>query len=237
MTAAIGTSRALPVQDEGVPSWKLLLTLTLAGAIAGLAVVLLYQWTLPGIEAYKAGVLRVAIEEVLHAPQRADTLWLRNGTLTATRPSEADVRRTERVYRGYDGAGRPMGFAIRVVEPGFSEAIHLLIGYDAATRTLLGMKVLESKETPGIADKIEKPVFTSQFAGRLAPLAGIKASERERLGRDRNAVLMLTGATISSRAVLKGINRAIEHWQPYLDAYRPPTAAAAIPAPPAGGRN
>jgi Na+-translocating ferredoxin:NAD+ oxidoreductase subunit G len=221
MTDATQSSRALPVMDEAVPSWKLLLTLTLAGAVAGLAVVLLYDLTLPRIEAYKAGVLRTAIAEVLHAPHRADTLWLQGGALTATRPPEELARKAERVYRGYDDAGRPVGYAISVVEPGFSEAMHLLIGYDAATHQLLGMKVLESKETPGIADKIELPVFTKQFAGRIAPLVGLKSLERDRLAHDPSAVLMITGATISSRAVMRGINRTIDHWQPYLAAYRP----------------
>jgi Na+-translocating ferredoxin:NAD+ oxidoreductase RnfG subunit len=30
---------------------------------------------------------------------------------------------------------------------------------------------------------------------------------------------MISGATISSRAVIRGVNRAIERWQPLLDAY------------------
>jgi hypothetical protein len=44
---------------------------------------------------------------------------------------------------------------------------------------------------------------------------------------DRSAVVMITGATISSRAVLRGINKTIAHWQPYLDAYHPASAAPA----------
>jgi electron transport complex protein RnfG len=84
------------------------------------------------------------------------------------------------------------------------------------------MKVLESKETPGIADKIVLPVFTSQFRGRVAPLTGIKRDESAKMASDRSAVVMITGATISSRAVVRGINETIAHWQPYLDAYVSP---------------
>ena len=237
MSATTAAPRELPVMDDAVPSWKLLLTLTIAGALAGLAVVALYDATLPRIEAYKAGVLRAAVTEVLHAPARADTLWLRDGALTATRPSEDDARKTERVYLGYDSRGRPTGYALSVAEPGFSEQMHLLVGYDAAKHELLGMKVLESKETPGIADDIQRPVFTAQFTGRRAPLAGIKSADRERAASDPSAVVMITGATISSRAVLRGINRTIEHWQPYLDAYRPDAATAPRPVRADGGRN
>jgi len=222
-----GPTHALPVEDDAVPSWQLLLTLTAAGALAGLAVVLLYDWTRPRVEAHKAAVLREAIEEVLHAPRRADTLWLSNGALSATPPTGADAKKAERVYLGYDAQGRPTGYAIQVVEPGFADPITLLIGYEAGRRELLGMKVLESKETPGIADKVVQPVFTAQFRGRVAPITGIKRDESAKMTTDRTAVVMITGATISSRAVLRGINKAIAHWQPYLDAYRPASAQPA----------
>lgn len=226
-TSVSGSTQQLPVRDDSVPSWQLLLTLTVAGALAGLAVVLLYDWTRPRVEAHKAAVLREAIEEVLHAPKRADTLWLVGEKLSITRPTSPDLSKIERVYLGYDASGSAAGYAIKVVEPGFSEAITLLIGYDAGRRELLGMKVLDSKETPGIADKVVLPVFTSQFRGRVAPLTGIKRDESAKMATDKSAVVMITGATISSRAVLRGINRTIAHWQPYLDAYRP---AAAPPA-------
>lgn len=220
-SSSSGAPESLATRDDSVPSWQLLLTLTAAGAIAGLAVVLLYDWTRPRVEAHKAAVLREAIEEVLHAPQRADTLWLVNGALSPRRPNGVNTTKVERVYLGYDAEGRPTGYAVQVVEPGFSEPITLLIGYEAGRRELLGMKVLESKETPGIADKVVQPVFTAQFRGRVAPLAGIKPDESAKMTTDRSAVVMITGATISSRAVLRGINKTLAHWQPYLDAYRP----------------
>jgi len=229
---ASGAPQALPVKGDSVPSWQLLLTLTVAGAIAGLAVVLLYDWTRPRVEAHKAGVLREAIEEVLHAPRRADTLWLSDGKLSSTAPTGENAKKAERVYLGFDAGGVPTGYAIQVVEPGFADPITLLIGYDPAHRELLGMKVLESKETPGIADKVVQPVFTAQFRGRVAPITGIKRDESAKMATDRSAVVMITGATISSRAVLRGINKAIAHWQPYLDAYRP---AGTPPADTLGG--
>jgi len=224
-TSAFGASEPLPMRDDSVPSWQLLLTLTVAGARAGLADVLLYDWTRPRVEAHKAGVLREAIAEVLHSPRRADTLWLTGGKLSGNPPSGENAKTAERVYLGFDAAGAPTGYAIQVVEPGFADPITLLIGYDATRRELLGMKVLESKETPGIADKVVQPVFTAQFRGRAAPLTGIKRDESAKMTTDRTAVVMITGATISSRAVLRGINKAIAHWQPYLDAYRPAETA------------
>ena len=48
-----------------VPSWRLILTLALAGAMAGLAIVLVFGWAEPKIEAHRAAALRAAIQEVL----------------------------------------------------------------------------------------------------------------------------------------------------------------------------
>jgi len=198
-----------------VPSWRLVTTLGGAGAIVGLCIGLIYRWTLPSIEAHKAVVLRTAIAEVLHAPERCDTVWLVNNALTKRRPEDAVARTAERVYLGFDKTGRPVGFAIAASQNGFAEPIRLIFGYEPGTHRLLGMKVVVSKETPGIADKIEKPVFTAQFSGAVAPLKGVKGAR----GSDASEIAMITGATVSSRAVLKGINNAIARWQPLLDAY------------------
>lgn len=198
-----------------VPSWKLLLTLGGAGSLVGLAIVLIYIWTLPSIERYKSGVLRQAIGEVLHSPARCDTLFLVNGTLVARRPAGDAAEPIERVFLGYGANGTAVGYAIAATEVGFADPIEMLVGYEPASHTLLGLKILVSKETPGIADKIEKPGFLGQFRTLVAPLVGTKEAK----AGDRSAVMMITGATISSRAVIRGINKAIDRWQPLLDAY------------------
>ena len=213
------TSANLPdathVPEDAVPSWKLLLTLGLAGAVSGLLIVLLYMWTLPGIEAHKAGILRTAITQVLKNPARSDTLYLVGGALTAKAPPADPSAHVERVYRGYDASGNPIGYAIEATGPGFSETIRLIFGVDVQRHELLGMTVLESKETPGIADDVERPVFTSQFAGAKTPLEGVKASKEPQPGK----IVMITGATISSRAVIKALNTTLARWQPLLEHY------------------
>lgn len=217
MTHVHGASAApdQPVTRASVPSWKLLLTLGGAGAIVGLCIVLIYIWTLPAIERYKSGVLHQAIAEVLRSPERCDTLFLVNGALTATRPTGDAVESAQRVFLGYGANGAPVGYAIAATEVGFSDPIEMLFGYEPASHTLLGLKILVSKETPGIADKIEKPGFLEQFKKLVAPLVGTKDPK----ATDPSAVQMITGATISSRAVIRGINKAIDRWQPLLDAY------------------
>jgi electron transport complex protein RnfG len=196
-----------------VSTGRLLSTLGTAGALAGLLIVFVFEGTRPTIEAYKAQQLRLAIEDVLSAPDRFDTLYVVEDALVSELPAAADPGDFEQIYLGYrDGA--PVGYAIAAGEPGFQDVVAILFGYDPATGGVLGMKVLESKETPGLGDKIEKDSsFVTQFRTAIAPLLGVKP--RDNSG-DRHEVDMITGATISSRTVIRTINNAVARFEPLL---------------------
>jgi electron transport complex protein RnfG len=206
-----------PLQGEEVPSWRLLVTLGGAGAIAGLLLVFVYQATQPAIQAYKAMVLRQAVQEVLKGPERWDTLYVVDSGLTLQPPEGADAASLEMVFLGYQEDGRPIGFAITGAEFGFQDIIELIFGYDPQTRTVIGMKVLSYKETPGLGDKIEKDsAFVAEFDGAETPIAGVRTG---RATGAANEVDMITGATISSRAVIDIINHRLERLGPMLEAY------------------
>jgi len=213
-----------------VPAWRLLLTLGVAGAVAGFLLVFVFQVTAPIIERNKAERLAAAVQEVLKGPARYDTLFVVDGQLTATLAEGADPRSFDQVYRGFAEDGALVGYAMAAGEPGFQDIVRLIFGYDYATSTLLGMKVLESKETPGLGDKIEKDMtFVSQFDGVATPLTGVKP--REGSG-DPHEIDMITGATISSRAVIKVINNALARLDPMLEASET-TRTASRPEEPA----
>jgi electron transport complex protein RnfG len=92
-----------------------------------------------------------------------------------------------------------------------------MFGYDAAAHRLIAMRVIANRETPGLGNKIESDsTFVQGFVEAEAPLAGVK--ERGKGGA--HDVVMITGATISSRAVIRIINNTIARWQPLMDAYR-----------------
>lgn len=201
-----------------VPARTLLATLATAGALAGLLIVVVFGWASPIIEHNKALALQAAIREVLKQPAQCDTLFVVGDGLAAQAPAGADLKRLERVYLGYDERRRPVGFAIAAGEPGFSDIVRVIFGYDPATKQLLGMKVIESKETPGLGDKIEKDsAFVRQFRSALTPLVGVKPERRN--PEDQHQVDMITGATISSRAVIRVINNALARLGPMLESY------------------
>ncbi len=205
---------AAAAPEPGVPSWRLIATLGIAGAIAGGLIVVAYRATLPRIEAYQAAQVESAIREVLKSPARWDTRYLVESKLTKQAPTGPGAKSVERVFLGFDDGGKAVGAAITAGEPGFADIISLIFGLEPGTGTLLGMKVLGHKETPGLGDKIEQPPFTGQFAGAVTPLKGVKTK-----GADKSEVQTVTGATISSRTIIRIINNATARWQPLLQAY------------------
>jgi electron transport complex protein RnfG len=210
-----GAPAAIP-PSQSTPAWRLLLTLALAGALSGWLVVSVYKLTLPAVQKHAAEQVNAAVREVLKAPARWDTLYLVHDSLTRIAPAQADLGDIPRAFVGFDASGRRLGVAITAAEPGFQELLTLMIGFDPATGTLIGFKVLDQKETPGLGDKIERDTaFGGQFAGRATPLTGIKG----RAGKANNEVQTITGATISSRAVIRIINNAVARWRPLLEAW------------------
>lgn len=189
----------------GTSSLRLVATLAIAGALAGLAIVLVFQWANPQIEAYRAEVLSNAVTEVLAGADRYETAFLEGGALT-TAPA-ADTSGLDRVFVGFDAENEPVGIAIQGGEPGFQDVISLIFGFDPEAGTLTGMKVLEHKETPGLGDKIERDsAFIRAFDGVRSPLLGVKQARAS--GAD-GEVVMITGATISSRAIVDIINHRL----------------------------
>ncbi|MBI4881497.1 MAG: FMN-binding protein [Planctomycetes bacterium] len=200
-----------------VSSLRLVLTLAVGGLVCGLLLVLAFQATLPAIQQNKEAAIERAVREVLNAPQRFVALFVHGGKLVAEAPAGVDAKGLERVFLGLDAASRPVGFAMVSGEPGFQDTVRLIFGCDAEGRTLLGMKVLESKETPGLGDKIEKSApFISQFKGAAAPIVGVKAGDGSGKAEE---IDMITGATISSKTVIRIINNKLEKMRPLLEAY------------------
>lgn len=198
-----------------VKSSRLIGTLAIAGVLAGTLIVIVYEKTLPAIEAHKALVLQQAIQTVLSGPDHYDTLYVVDEGLTTAMPDVENPYRMERVYLGYTD-GEQVGYAIAAGEPGFQDVIRLMFGYDHDTGLVIGMKVLESKETPGLGDKIEKDSsFVSAFRGIATPILGVKAGSAS----GRGELDMITGATISSRTVIKIINNALTRLTPMIEAY------------------
>jgi len=212
---SVSPSQEVPEQKE-VSTFRLMATLTVAGALAGLLIVLVNQHTKPIIDKYKAEQLQKAVYEVLPGTEHYGTYYLVDDTLSLTLPEGAKESEYKRVYIGYDAGSQLKGVAVSRGESGFQDVVQLIFGFDPATGKLLGMKVLDSKETPGLGDKIFKDqAFVDQFfAGPETPLVPVKAGA----GKGRPGEIdTITGATISSKVVIDIINHGMEEWMPVLE--------------------
>lgn len=202
--------------DAGSSSTKLVLTLAFFGALAGGILAYTYQKTLTPIRKFAGERVELAVKEVLGAPTRLDTLYLVGDKLSKTPPTGVDPLEAEKAFIGYNDKGEELGVAVEEASPGFSSDVHLMVGFNAKTSALTGFKVLAQTETPGLGDKIVKDSsFAKQFPGKLAnPLKGDKNPTT-----DPSTVQTITGATITSKAVIKVINKAVDTWKPRLEAY------------------
>ena len=203
-------------ETEQVSTLRLVATLAVAGALAGLLIVMVNLHTKPIIDVYKAEQLRLAVYEVLPGVARYRTLYLVDGALLAELPEGSKESDFRQAYVGYDEAGQMTGVAVSRGESGFQDIVQVIFGFEPDTGILLGMKVLESKETPGLGDKIFKDqVFVDQFFNRpQTPLASIKAGSGKGLPGEIDAI---TGATISSKVVVSVINNGVAEWLPVLE--------------------
>lgn len=116
------------------------------------------------------------------------------------------------VKQATDDNGGTVGFAFVAEGSGFADKIKLVITADAKFETILGFGVLLSNETPGFGDKINKSehYFVKQFKGTPA-----KKLELAKIGDwqktdDDTKIIAITGATITSDAVVSIFNNYIE---------------------------
>lgn len=193
-------------------SARLVTTLTVAGLLSGLIIVFVFEVTLPTINAYKAKVQREAVFKVLPGITRFERLVYEENRLAATIEEEVGQ---EFVFGGYDDQDQLVGYAIPGAGPGWQDTISLLYGYLPQRRKVVGMEILESRETPGLGDKIYKDAaFVANFDDlSIDPeIVTVKKGQKSA----PNEVDAITGATISSKAVVRIIQQANGHWLPRL---------------------
>ena len=201
------------------------MTLAIAGLVSGVAIIGIYETTLPTITANKARELREAVFKVLPGVTRMQALVYRDGRIMVVAEPQKDE---PVVYGGYDEQGDFVGYAMPGAGPGFQDTIALLYGYLPGDKQVVGMEILESRETPGLGDKIYKDAaFVAEFSA-LSIEPEIVAVKKGTATLD-NHVDAITGATISAKAVVRIINETHVAWAEQLPApgTEPPLAGDA----------
>ena len=100
--------------------------------------------------------------------------------------------------------GSTVAYIIPSESKGYGGRINLLVAVDTEGK-VLDFNILEHNETPGLGDNAQKPAFRNQFAGKGAELLEVTKDPS-----NKENIQAMTGATISSRAVTKGVREAAE---------------------------
>jgi electron transport complex protein RnfG len=212
-------------QEKEPSSFRLIATLGVAGFLSGLVLVSIYLFTKPIIAQNKADALKAAIFDVLPGTDSFITLMADGNSLREA--DETEAQDADVIYMGKDADGNPTGFAVPGAEAGYQDIISALAGYDAGGDVIIGLKVLESKETPGLGDKIYKDEdFQLNFTALqvMPEIESVKKGEKQ----SENQVEAITGATISSNAIVRLLNDSMEKWREpivnYMKSENPKTA-------------
>jgi electron transport complex protein RnfG len=195
-------------------SLRLVLTLAIAGLVSGIAIIGIYESTLPTITANKARELRAAVFKVLPGVAQMQPLVYRDSKLVVVEAADKDE---PVIYGGYDDQGEFVGYAMPAAGPGFQDTIAILYGYKPEQRMVVGMEVLESRETPGLGDKIYKDLeFVAGFSAlSIEPeIVAVKKGTKSQ----PNEIDAITGATISAKAIVRIINETHAAWSGQLPA-------------------
>jgi len=200
--------------------------LALAAALAVGVVSLVHDLAQPRIEAVQRAGRVAQLTAVIGGIQYdndplTDTIALRDEELLGS----AEPLLAHRVRRG----GETVALLLNVVAPdGYGGPIRLLLAVDAQGR-VLGIRVLEHRETPGLGDPIEerRSGWIHGFDGRSL---GDPPAARWQVRRDGGDFDQFTGATITPRAVVRAVRDALEYVARHRDElFTPATAPQAVP--------
>lgn len=210
------------IEEEKEPSsLKLIAALGIAGFLSGIILVGTYIFTLPMIEANKAQAMQEAIFKVLPGCESFKTYTLNGTELVEELPDNGENKEGGdelKLYAGYNANNEMIGFAIPGSEPGFQDNIVAIFGYDAVNKKIIGFEVLESKETPGLGDKIFKDqAFQENFKELMVDPEIILVKNGQK--KNANEVEGITGATISSKAVVGLLNNTMSTYRSAIDSF------------------
>jgi Na+-translocating ferredoxin:NAD+ oxidoreductase subunit G len=212
----------LAAPPPATTSLAMIRTLGLVATFCGLLIVTTYQGTLPAVTANKRVALERAVFKVIPG---AVTMREFHASAAGVRPAtSAPPAGAVRFYAAYDGEGALRGIAAEGAATGYADVVRVLYAYDPARQTITGLGVIGMRETPGIGDKIITDArFLENFVALDARLDADMKSLANAIrtvphGAKRNAweIDAIAGATVTCKAVGKGINDSAQRLLPLL---------------------
>ena len=163
------------------------LRLTILCVVTAFSLALVYGKTKPMIEAQVGTIENLARKEVLPLADRFEQI-------------------SENYFMAYNKNGNTVGKIVKSAQQGYGGQIKIMVGVDNEDK-VVGIKILEHYETPGLGDAITKKNFTLQF--------NHKTVSELRLKKDGGSIDAITGATVSSKACVKAVKKGLEYIKQY----------------------
>lgn len=101
--------------------------------------------------------------------------------------------------------GETAGYAFKVVASGSQGDIEMIVGVDADL-AVTGVSIVDNAETSGIGSKVMSNMPTAKGVGVLDQFVGMSGAGTLSVGSNVDAI---SGATVSSKGVTKGVNTAL----------------------------
>ena len=208
-------------------STKMILTLGIVAMMSGLLVVLTWQLTLGPITENKRIMTEKAIFKVVPGSYYKRIFLLNEksqlqleGIGEAIETNDKSIK----FYAAFDEKHLLKGIAAGGSAQGYADAVQLLFGYEPDCECIRGFSIIKMAETPGLGDKIltdEK--FLANFDALDASLNAEKTALKNEIvsvksGTKQNPweIDVISGATITSKAVAKAINQSSKQLLPRL---------------------
>jgi electron transport complex protein RnfG len=202
-------------------NWALTVAaVAVVAAAAAYAVTATYDWSHERIEANERARVVARLNSVLDP-------GLRNRDLVTTRIAVTDSEllgsdEPVDVFVLTDN-GAPVAAVFATVAHGYNAAIDLLVGVSPAG-IVTGVRVVRHRETTGLGDAIDaaKSGWILQFDGKSSAAPAVWAVEQDDGDFDS-----ITGATVTSRAVVGGVRNTLRYFEQHRDELNASAAAAA----------
>ena len=172
----------------------------------------------PALTLFITAVITISALSVVYSltlePIRLQAERTQENAMRAVLPQATEFKRLDDVqlsgsitgiFEAING-GESAGYVVALSPAGYGGNIDMMVGISAQEEKITGMRILRHSETPGLGALAARESFYQRFDGKaLVPLTVVRSSTAA-----ANQISAITSSTITSTAVTKAVNEAIE---------------------------
>jgi electron transport complex protein RnfG len=218
------TSNTLSAADA-TPSGAMMRALGITATVCGLIIVTAYESTLDAVARNRMIATERAVFKVVPGATVVREFVATTGGIQPAGPNP--VEGGVKFYGAYDQAGVLKGIAAEGAAKGYADEVRVLYAYDPAKQAITGFSVVSMHETPGIGDKVltdrdfikNFDALDVRLTADLKEVANAIKVVKHDSKQNPWEIDAISGSTVTSKAVGKGIRESTEKLLPKLLPY------------------